>query len=141
HGELEGDAAGIMDAVAYPLGQFEMMAIAGRQVGAGLRDADNRLAGGELPAREAIVEKSLAVERGESGDVRVVEPQLRGEAPRGGALTMGRHRSLRAGEFQSLCCLGVYIARCMQAATCTRPPAAAPRRCGRGSAASRQSVR
>ena len=48
HGKLEGDAAGVADALAHALGQFEMVAVAGREVGAGLRDADDRLAGVQL---------------------------------------------------------------------------------------------
>ncbi len=49
HRELEGDAAGVADALAHALGQLEMMAVAGRQVGAGLRDADDRLAARAAP--------------------------------------------------------------------------------------------
>ena len=44
HGKLERDAAGVADALAHALGQLDMVAVAGRQVGAGLRDADDRLA-------------------------------------------------------------------------------------------------
>ena len=39
------DAAGRADAFAHPVRQFEMVAVAGRQVVAGLGDADDRLAG------------------------------------------------------------------------------------------------
>ena len=46
--ELEGDAARRRDAVAHALGELEMMAVAGGEVGAGLGDADDRLAGLQL---------------------------------------------------------------------------------------------
>ena len=49
HRELERDAAGVADAVAHALGQLEVMAVAGREVGAGLRDADDRPAGPRSP--------------------------------------------------------------------------------------------
>ena len=47
--KLERHAAGRDDPVAHPLGQLEVMAVAGREIGAGLRDADDRLAGAQLP--------------------------------------------------------------------------------------------
>ena len=50
-GELEGDAAGGGDALAHALGELEMVAVAGREVRAGLGDADDRLAGLQLLAR------------------------------------------------------------------------------------------
>ena len=42
--ELDRDAAGVADAVADPLGELEVVAVARRQVAAGLGDADDRLA-------------------------------------------------------------------------------------------------
>ena len=54
HRELEGDAAGVVNALAHALGELEMVAIAGRQIRAGLRDADDRLARGELAERQAV---------------------------------------------------------------------------------------
>ena len=50
HRELEGDAAGGADALAHALGELEVVAVARRQIGAGLRDADDRLAGAQLLA-------------------------------------------------------------------------------------------
>ncbi len=41
--KLERHAAGDRNAVTHALGQLEMVAVAGRQVGAGLGDADDRL--------------------------------------------------------------------------------------------------
>ena len=46
--ELEGDAAGGADALADALGELEMVPVAGGKVGAGLGDADDRLAGLQL---------------------------------------------------------------------------------------------
>jgi hypothetical protein len=42
--EFDGDAACLANAFAHALGQHEMVAVAGRQVGTGLGDADDRLA-------------------------------------------------------------------------------------------------
>src|ERR671939_75630 len=88
-GELQGDAAGRGDAVAHALGEFEMMAVAGRQVGPGLRDADDRLLGGELLLRQAVIEVALEIERRHAGVVRVVEPQARAELIGRDALLVG----------------------------------------------------
>ncbi len=54
HRELEGNAAGVADAVAHPLGQLEVVAVAGREIRAGLGDADDRLAAGELVAGQPV---------------------------------------------------------------------------------------
>jgi hypothetical protein len=59
-----------------------MMAIARAQIGAGLRDADDRLAGSELRAGEAVVEIAFEIERRHSRIVRIVEPQLRTQTAR-----------------------------------------------------------
>src|SRR5208282_1403060 len=59
----------------------EMMAIAGDEVGAGLGDADDRLARAQLPRRYAEVEIALDIERRHAGVVRVVEPLRRAQAP------------------------------------------------------------
>jgi hypothetical protein len=42
--KFEGKAAGVVNARADALGEFEMMAVARTQVGASLRNADDRLA-------------------------------------------------------------------------------------------------
>ena len=52
------------------------MAVAGRQVGAGLGDADDRLAGLQLLAGEAEIQVALEIERGHVGIVGIVEPEL-----------------------------------------------------------------
>ena len=84
HRELEGDAAGVADAFAHALGELEMVAVAGRKIGAGLGDADDRLAGGQLLPGQPEVEVALEIERGHAGIVGIVEPQLRAQAmPRG----------------------------------------------------------
>ena len=77
----------VADAVAHALGQFEVMPVAGRQVGAGLGDADDRLAGGQLLARQPVIEVALEIERGHARIVGIVEPQLRAQARR---LFLGR---------------------------------------------------
>ncbi len=42
--ELDGDAAGLADALANALRQLQVDAVAGREIGTGLGDADDRLA-------------------------------------------------------------------------------------------------
>jgi hypothetical protein len=90
--KLEGHTAGGTNTLAHALGQLEVMAIARAQVGAGLGDADYRLAGCELGAREPVIDIALQVERGHARIIRVVEPQLR---PQTGSLRAVRTVSLR----------------------------------------------
>ena len=80
--KFEGDAAGIADALAHALGQLEVMAVAGAQVGAGLRDADDRLAGCQFVAGQAVIEVALQIERRHARIVGIVEPQLRAQTRR-----------------------------------------------------------
>src|SRR4029077_3187849 len=89
--ETERDAAGHADAFAHALGELEVMAVAGREVRAGLRDADDRLAGAQLLRREAEVHVALEVERRHAGVFRIVEPELRAQIL---ALGMRRCRQL-----------------------------------------------
>ena len=77
--EFERDAAGRPDAFAHALGQFEMVAVAGRQIRAGLRDADDRLAGAQFLAGQAVVEIALEIERRHAGILGIVEPELRAQ--------------------------------------------------------------
>src|SRR5271169_6323328 len=72
--------AGVADALAHALGEFEMMAIARTQIRAGLRDADDRLARREFLACQPVIEVALQIERGHARIVRIVEPQLRAQA-------------------------------------------------------------
>ena len=53
--ELESDAACSRNALAHALGQLKVMAIAGGQVGAGLRNADDRLLALQLLTRKAEI--------------------------------------------------------------------------------------
>ena len=75
--ELEADAAGRNDALAHALRELEVVAVAGREIGAGLGDADDRLARLQLLRREAEIEVALDIERGHSGIVGIVEPKAR----------------------------------------------------------------
>ena len=74
HRKFHRDAAGGANALAHPVRQFEMVAVAGRKIVAGLGDADNRLAGLQFFPRQAVIEVTLEVERGHSGVMGVVEP-------------------------------------------------------------------
>ncbi len=68
------DAAGLADALADAFGQINVMAVARREVGARLGDADDRLAGLQLVEGEAEIHHALEIERGHVGIGRVVEP-------------------------------------------------------------------
>ena len=72
--EFHRKPAGLADALAHPMCQFEMVTVARRQVVAGLRDADDRLAGLQFFAGQAIIEVALQIERGHPGIVWVVKP-------------------------------------------------------------------
>ena len=97
HRKLERDAAGVADAFAHALGKLQMMAVARAEIGAGLRDADDRLARGQLLAGEAVIEIALEIERGHARIVRIVEPQLRAQTARllFVRLAIFRHHRLR----------------------------------------------
>ena len=79
HRKLERDAARRADAFAHAARQFEMMPVAGREVGAGLRDADDRLAGAQLLRGEPEVHVALEIERRHAGIFRIVAPELRAQ--------------------------------------------------------------
>jgi hypothetical protein len=68
------DAAGGADSFPHPVGQLEMMPVARRKVVAGLRNADDRLAGLQFLPSQAIIEVAFEVERGHARIMRVVEP-------------------------------------------------------------------
>ena len=79
--ELDRDASHVADAGAHAVGEIEMVAVAGCQVGARLGDADDRPARLQLLAGETVVEIALEIER-RHVDVGVVEPPvLRPEPP------------------------------------------------------------
>ena len=82
HRKLEHDAARFANAFAHALGKHEVMTIAGRQVAAGLRDADDRLARLQLLQRQAEVHVALQIERSHVGVGGIVEPCARAQAAR-----------------------------------------------------------
>ena len=73
--KFERHAAGRGDPVAHPLGEFEVVAVAGRKIGAGLGDADDRLARAQLAGRQAEIEVALDIERRHARIFRIVEPE------------------------------------------------------------------
>ena len=79
HRELERDAAGVADAGAHALRQLDVVPVARAQVGAGLRNADDRTARRQFLAGEAEIEIALQIERGHARIIRIVEPQLRAQ--------------------------------------------------------------
>jgi hypothetical protein len=72
--ELHRDAAGRADAFADPVRQFEMVAVARRQVVAGLGDADDRLAGLQFLPGQPVIEVALQIKRGHARVGWIVEP-------------------------------------------------------------------
>ena len=68
-----------------------MVPVAGRQIGARLGDADDRLARLQLLAAEAEIEIALEIERRHVGIVGIVEPGARPELPVRHAFTRRRH--------------------------------------------------
>ena len=74
HRKFERKPAGRGDAVARALREFNVMAIAGRKIRAGLRDADDRLAGAQFAGRQAEIEIALEIKRRHSRVVGIVEP-------------------------------------------------------------------
>ena len=107
HRKFHGDAAGGADALADPLGQFEVMAIAGRKVVAGLGDADDRLAGLQLLPGQAVIEVALEIERGHARIMRVVEPFAGAEFAPGDAGERLVHCFSRSAHALFLC--GVFV--------------------------------
>ncbi len=89
--EFERHAACRQNAVAHALGELDVVAVAGRKVGAGLGDADDRLAGAQLRRRQPEIEVALDIERRHAGVVGIVEPELRAQAP----LALFRRSALR----------------------------------------------
>ena len=73
-GKLDGNAAGVADAVAHAHRQVEVMAVAGRQIAAGLGDADDRPAAVQLGERQAEIHVPFEVERRHGRIARSVEP-------------------------------------------------------------------
>ena len=74
HRKFQRHAAGIANALAHAFGEFEMMAIARAEIGAGLRNADDRPAGCQFGARKAVIEVALQIKRGHARIIRIVEP-------------------------------------------------------------------
>ena len=84
--KFERHAAGRGDAVAHALGEFEVVAVARRKIGAGLGDADDRLARAQLAGRQAEIEVALDIERRHARIFRIVEPESGPQEPLGVAL-------------------------------------------------------
>ncbi len=103
--KLERHPAGIADALAHTLGELDVVPVAGRNVGAALRDADNRTARLQFIQRQPVVHGALEVERSHIGVGRIVEPGLRAQPSRrcaglfmGTGLPVGAAVLVRAGS-------------------------------------------
>ena len=87
--ELDRDAAGIADAVAHARRQVEVMAVAGREVAAGLGDADDRPAAMQLGQGQAEIHVALEIERRHGRVARRVEPVAAAQPALAVALAVG----------------------------------------------------
>ena len=76
HRNFNHRAAGGNDPIAHPFGQFNMVAIAGAKVAAGLGNANDRLARLQLVACQTVVEIAFEIERCHLLIVGIVEPLL-----------------------------------------------------------------
>ena len=74
HAELERDPAGLVDALAHPLGQLQVVPVAWRQVRAGLGDPDLGLVGLQLLTGQPVVEVAFEVQRRQVRVALDVEP-------------------------------------------------------------------
>ena len=74
NGKFDWHTAGVAYTLPQPCGEDEMMAIAGRQIGAGLRNADNRPSRLQLGKRQSEVHVSLQVQSGHVRVGRIVKP-------------------------------------------------------------------
>src|SRR3546814_11542585 len=75
--KFDRDAAGVADSVAHALGEFEMVAIAGCQIAAGLGDTDDRPSRLQFVDAETIVQIAFEIECRHIRIVRIVEPGTR----------------------------------------------------------------
>ena len=105
HRKLERQSPGRGDPVPHALGEFEVMTIAGRKIGAGLRDADDRLAGAQLAGGQAEIEVALEIKGRHARVVRIVEPEPGPQWALAAAVRFGLglvgHRSLTSLARQS----------------------------------------
>src|SRR6185312_910715 len=92
--ELDGNAAGVADAVAHPAREIDVVAVAGREVAAGLGDADDRPATVQLGQGQAEVHVAFEVERRHRRIARRIEPLAAAQA----ALLVG-FRHVRSSRF------------------------------------------
>ena len=69
-----GNAPGVANTLAHAGCQNQMMAIAGRKIGTGLRDADDRPSRLQFFERQPEIQIALQIQRGHVGVVRIVEP-------------------------------------------------------------------
>ncbi len=74
HRKLERDASRLADSRPHPLGEHDVMAVAGREVRAGLGDPDDGLARLQLLDRQAEVQVTLQIERRHVRVRGIVEP-------------------------------------------------------------------
>ena len=93
--EFQRHAAGRTNAVAHAARQLDMMPVARRQIGAGLGDADDRLAAAQLLRRDAVVHVALEIERGHRRIGGLIEPAA-GAQPSAVAVIRGHGPALPA---------------------------------------------
>src|SRR5690606_2418223 len=75
--KFDRDAARVANPVAHALRELKVVTVAGRQVAAGLRDADDRPPRLQLVDAETIVQIAFEIERRHVRIIRIVEPGTR----------------------------------------------------------------
>lgn len=93
-GEFNRDTASSANTLADPLGQFNVVTIAGGDVRSRLRNTDHRLAGHQFFTRYAEVEIPLHVNGRHAGIAATVEPRCR---PQGATGLFGDFRCIFCG--------------------------------------------
>ena len=76
HRDFDHCSAGGNHPIAHPFGQFNVVAIAGAEVAAGLGNANDGLARLQLVSRQTVVEIAFEIERRHLLIVGIVEPLL-----------------------------------------------------------------
>ena len=96
HRKFERDAARIADAVAHAAREFEVMAVAGDEIAAGLGDADDGPAPLQLFAGQPVIQEALKILRRHARIIGVVPPSLASEPHS----IFRRHRNLSPARKQ-----------------------------------------
>ncbi len=76
HRKFERNTARRRNPIANPLHQVDMRPVAGAEIRARLRDADDGLSALQFAARKSVVEVALQIKRRHIGIIRIIKPIL-----------------------------------------------------------------